>query len=393
MEGKIFNQQTRLISFVLIGVGVLAMIYGFVSDAHRTWASLLVNNFFFLAIALAGIFFVAIQYVSNAGWSVAIKRVPEAMSTYLPYAGVGMLLIFFFGMHDLYHWTHHDIYDPASPHYDEIISNKAAYLNIPFFTIRTVVYILIWTGFAWLIRKNSLLADQIPGGDYTYFKKNFKLSAGFLVLFAITSSTSAWDWLMSIDTHWFSTLFGWYVFSGLFVRGLVTITLLIVFLKNKGLLPEVNGSHLHDLAKYVFAFSIFWMYLWVSQFLLIWYSNIPEEVTYYISRLQDYKVLMFTMLAINFVIPTLVLMTRTSKRKQNIVVITGIILIAGHWVDVFLMVMPGAVGSHASIGAIEIGTFLGFMGLFLFVVLKSLEKVPLMPKNHPYLEESLHHHT
>lgn len=371
-------------------VGLCSIIFGFISDAERTWANLLVNNFFFLAIALAGTFFLAIQYVSQAGWPVAIKRIPEAMSTYLPYAAVLTIIIFVFGHHSIYHWTHHDLIDPNSEHFDPIIAGKHKYLNIPFYMVRMIFCLGVWVLFSFLLRKNSLLADNAPIGDNSYFKKNFRLSAIFLVLFAITSSVSAWDWLMSIDVHWFSTLFGWYVFSGLFISGIVVITLLVLYLKQNGYLEEINENHLHDLGKYIFGFSIFWAYLWFSQFMLIWYSNIPEEAIYFVERIQNHKTLFLGMLFVNFVVPTLILMTRGSKRQAEILLIIGGILLVGHWIDVYLMVIPGVLGV-SKIGIIEIGTPIGFVGLFVFIVLSNLAKVALVPKNHPLLEESLHH--
>ncbi len=364
--------------------------------ANKPWANLLVNNFFFLAIALGALFFLAIQYAAQAGWATLILRVMEAMSQFLVIPVMIMLLlvvtgVYHIGDNHLWHWMQEGIMDPESPHYDEIIAGKEGYLNGPFYLLRTLIYLIGWVGAAMLLRRMSLKMDR--GGDVAaQWKKMRNLSAGFLVFFAVTSSTSAWDWIMSIDTHWFSTLFGWYTFAGIFVSSLTVLTLIIIYLKSKGYLEDVNENHIHDLGKFMFAFSIFWTYLWFSQFMLIWYSNIPEEVTYYMARFGEYKGLFFLMLAINFVFPVLVLMSRNTKRNYGFLVTAGIFIIIGHWLDVYIMVMPGTVGSLWSIGLVSIGTFLGFAGLFILVVFRSLAKAPLVSKNHPMLLESKYHH-
>jgi hypothetical protein len=363
-------------------------------QVNRPWANLLTNNFFFMALALGALFFLAIQYAAQAGWSIVVTRVMEAMAQYIAIPVIIMIVLIIFGLnhtHHLWHWMAEGIMDPESANYDSIIAGKEGYLNGSFFTIRTVIYLIGWAGVAFILRKMSLSLETTPD-SWKKWKKMRNISAGFLVFFAVTSSTSAWDWIMSIDTHWFSTLFGWYIFAGIFVSALTVMTLLVIFLKSKGLMQEVNNSHLQDLAKFMFAFSIFWTYLWFSQFMLIWYSNIPEEVTYYMARWGEYKGLFFAMLAMNFVFPILILMSRDSKRNIGFVITAGIIMIVGHWLDVYILIHPGSVGGEWSIGWTHIGTFLGFAGLFLFVVFSSLAKAKLMPEGHPMLTESKHHH-
>lgn len=363
-------------------------------QANKPWVNILISNFFFLAVALGALFFLAIQYAAQAGWSIVVTRIMEAMSQFLVVPVIIMLVLIIFGLnhsHHIWHWMAEGIMDPSSEHYDEIIAGKEGYLNGPFYIIRTVIYLIGWVGAALLLRKMSISLKTTDDPNRKWVKMR-NLSAGFLVFFAVTSSTSAWDWIMSIDTHWFSTLFGWYVFAGMFVSALTVMTLIVLFLKGKGLLPEVNHSHIHDLGKFMFAFSVFWTYLWFSQFMLIWYSNIPEEVTYYMARFGEYKGIFFTMLVMNFVFPVLVLMSRDSKRNYGFLITAGIIMIIGHWLDVYIMITPGSVGGEWSIGLVELGTFLGFAGLFLFVVFRSLAKVSLMPEGHPMLQESKYHH-
>jgi hypothetical protein len=351
---------------------------------------LLHNNFYFTAMALCGTFFMAINYVAQAGWSVVVKRVAEAMGGFLKFGAVGMILIFAFGHHDLYSWTHSEYYDPASPEYDPILVGKSGFLNMPFYWIRLIAYFVIWVGFTYILRKHSLQEDMYNGLEP--YKKSYKLAATFLVLFAVTSSTSAWDFLMSLDAHWFSTLFGWYTFIGLFVSGMAMMTMFVMYLKGRGYMENVNSNHLHDMGKYMFAFSIFWTYLWFSQFMLIWYANLPEEVVYFHTRWTYFRTMWYSNLLINFIAPFLVLMSRDAKRQIQILWVAGVIIIVGHWIDVFLMVEPATVGKGWTIGFIELGTAIGYLGLFIWSTLSELSKASLVPKNHPMLVESLHHH-
>lgn len=392
-----FSDKAKKICFVLMGIGVIALIYGLISGAggQRIWANLLTNSFFYLAIGLGATFFLALQYACESAWSTVVKRVIEAVTTYVPIGGMFMLFIFICGslhFNHLYEWMDPATYTKGSEEYDEIIAGKHGYLNLPFFFARALTYILVWVYFQRSFRKNSLEADLTGDGNYILHDKNIKNAAIFLIFFGVTSSTSAWDWIMSIDVHWFSTMFGWYTFSGMWVTALIVIILLTLHLKSKGHLEQVNENHLHDLGKWMFAISFLWSYLWFCQFMLIWYSNIPEEVTYFMNRWAHYKVLFWVVFFINFTFPMLILMARDAKRNYKYLTIIGVIIFIGHWLDVYMCVMPGTVGHEWILfSPLEIGMALGFLGLFLYVVLTSLTKAPLMVKNHPYLEESIHH--
>lgn len=355
---------------------------------NKPWAAIYVAAFFFFMIPLGVLAFYAVQNASQAGWSPVLFRVMEGIIGYLlPGSLIVFLLLVLSGFHlnHLFIWM-----DPEVVAHDEIIQNKTAYLNVPFFLIRAAIYIAGWNIFAYLLRRNSVRQDD--ANDIGWFKKNFKLSAGFLVFFLVSESMMSWDWIMSLDPHWFSTLFGWYVFSSMFVTGITTIALITIYLKSRGYLTFVNNSHIHDLAKFMFAISIFWTYLWFSQFMLIWYSNIPEEVTYFVSRIEDYGLVFFGMVALNFIFPLLLLMNSDFKRVNWFVVITGIIILIGHYLDIFVMIMPATVGESWFIGIPEISALLFFGGLFIFVVFSALAKVPLLAKGNPFIKESTHFH-
>ena len=414
----IFTKKAKLTFAFLMLIGIVAMIVGFSTDHsphhNRFWANIFVNGFFYFAISLGALFFLALQYATKASYMVALKRVIEGISQYI-FIGALILIVFFaagsFHLHHVYHWMDVSVlYEyvveatigSAHPeyvhemgegivkneHFDKIIAGKSAYLNQWFFWLRTLLYLGVWTYFARLFRKRSLLEDS-EGGTRIHFK-NMTSAAIFLVFFAFTSSTAAWDWIMSIDTHWFSTLFGWYVFSGIWVSFMIFFVLISIWLKNKGYLPYVNESHIHDAGKWMFAISFLWTYLWFSQFMLIWYSDIPEEVTYYVQRINDFKWLFFGIFFTNFLFPMVILMARDAKRQIGYLITVGVVIFIGHWFDVYMMIMPGSVGHDAHLGFMEIGMFLGFLGLFLYVVFNAFSKAPMTVKNHPFLDESKH---
>jgi hypothetical protein len=388
MENRfVLEKKIKIVLFGMIAVGLVALITGLVSKSiadSRFWANLLLNNYYFLALSLGGIFFVSVHVMGESGWHTSIQRVPEAMGSFIPFAGLLMLVTFIFGIHDLYHWTH-------TEHLDPILKGKSGYLNLSFFYIRFVVYFTVWILLSYLLRKASVQMDTDP--DLKYFKRQRILSSVFVVFFAISSSTSSWDWLMSIDAHWFSTLYGWYIFSGLLVSTIAMIILILIFLKKQGVMNHVNKEHIHDLGKYLFAFSILWMYLWFSQYILMWYSNIPEETVYFVERIKHHSTLFYANLILNFLLPFIILMARNTKRTNWVLVIASIIVFAGHWVDYFLAIMPGIAGEETNIGFYEIGLTVGYLGIFLLVVLNTLTKASLIPANHPYYKESLGYHT
>ena len=355
---------------------------------NKPWAALYVAAFFFFMIALGTLAFYAIQRAAQAGWSPVLYRVMEGITAYLLPGGIIVIAILAmsgFHMNHLFIWM-----DPEVVAHDKLIAGKVAFLNVPFFLGRAVFFITGWTLYRYISRKFSLAQDN--ASDNSNHVKNFRLSAGFLVFFIVTESIMSWDWIMSIDRHWFSTLFGWYVFASMFVSGITAIALITIYLKSKGYLEFVNDSHIHDLGKFMFGVSVFWTYLWFSQFMLIWYSNIPEEVTYFITRIEDFNITFFGMIAMNFLFPLLILMNSDYKRTNYFIIMAGIVIILGHYLDVFNMIMPSAVGNQWFIGIPEVGGFFFFLGLFIYTVFTALTKAPLLAKGDPYMGESERFH-
>lgn len=371
----------------MIGIGLLSLIIALVAgiDGKRIAANLLLNNYYFLNIGLIGLFFVAVHTISESGWHTSVQRIGEGMSAFIP-VGAVLLLAFFLlgGLHSIFAWTHKE-------HLDALLLKKQPYLNEPFFYIRAIVILAAWAALAHFVRKASLGLDT---GDLKYFKQMRVRSAIFVVVYALTSVVSAWDWLMSLDPHWFSTLYGWYAFSSMLAAGIAVYIIILYILKQMGYMEHVNNEHLHDLGKYLFGFSIFWAYLWFAQYLLIWYANIPEETVYYYYRIKDFPVFFYINLFLCFVIPFFALMTRGSKRTFTVLVPVSAIVFIGHWVDLYQMIMPGAVGGEkAGLGILEVGLTIGYAGLFMLVVFYSMSKAALVPEKHPFYKESLDYHT
>lgn len=426
-----FSNRLRLGSFIAMAVGLIFLGIGFVSapstveqakamvasahddghgaaDAHgeevahdaahdlhvlhqlqnRPWSALYIAALYLFMIALGVLVFYAIQWAAQAGWSPLLFRVMEGISAYLVPGGIivfVLLVLSVFHVNHLFVWM-----DPEVVAQDPLLQAKSGYLNPTFFLIRALVYIGGWIFYQQYSRKLSLAQDV--SDDNSNFVKSFRWSAGFLVFYLISESMMSWDWIMSLDPHWYSTLFGWYVFAGMFVSGITVIAMVTIYLKSRGYLEDVNDSHIHDLAKFMFGISIFWTYLWFSQFILIWYANIPEEVTYFVSRITDYRLPFFGMVVMNFLFPLLILMNSDYKRINWFVVMAGIVVLLGHYLDVFVMVMPATVGDQWSIGFPELGGLLFFGGLFVFWVFTALTKAPLQVKRNPFVEESKHFH-
>lgn len=389
-----FAGTAKLISLLAIVAGVVVIGYGLMTgETMRTYANLLLMGYYFTCVCAAGAFFVGLQMVTQSAWSVGFIRIPQAMAMVLPIASVILLIIAAGGIYSdtlYHHWTNPALFDPESPEYDALVAGKEAFLNIPGFFIRQVLFMGSYSIFAYILAQLSYKED-LEGGLNCY-KKSFKLSALFLVVFGFTTPIWSFDTIMSLEAHWFSTMFGWYNFAAMWVSGIAVITVILILLKRAGYMAWVNENHLHDLGKLMFGFSIFWTYVWFAQFMLIWYSNIPEETVYFYKRWEpEYKPWFWLSLVMNFLAPLLLLVDRDAKRKESMMLFVAILLLCGHWLDYYIMIMPGTVEMHRGFGVIEIGTAIGFAGLFTFLVLTFLSKHALAPKNQPFLDESLNH--
>jgi hypothetical protein len=379
-----FPLYLKYISFILIGIGVAAFGYAFYTNPGQAWVNLLLNNFYFLSIAVGALFFIAIQYVSESGWSAMFKRVPEAMSGFILVAGIFALLLLI-GSHSLYHWTHADVVET-----DALIAHKSPYLNLPFFIIRLVIVFASWILLYLAIR--NLSQKENEDGSMALFEKNKFYSKLFIFTFVITFSIAAFDWIMSIDSHWFSTVFALRAIISAIYFSIAFMVLLLLFLNKQGYFENLSKYHLHDFGRYIFRFSIVWGYLWFIQYLILWYANIPEGTQYYVPRLQgDWEPLFYVDFILNWTIPFVVMMSDSLGRNRIVLIVISSIMLIGFYVSLYLQIWPGTLGV-AKFGLIEAGCFLGFLGLFLLVFFYLLSKRPLLSMKHPYMEESLNHH-
>ena len=394
------------IAWTFMAIGLLSIIGLWVTSGSSTdpkeqarfWASLLQNSVFFLLIVNASMFFVCITTLAWGGWQMSFRRVPEAISAVVPVMGViaaAILLSIVFGdNHTIYHWT-----DVEHVKHDEILSHKKGFLNKTFFSVVTILTVVLWSLLGWKMRQLSRSIDDEPLATMEerkkYIFKNTVWAALYIVVFSLTVMSSLpWLWLMSIDAHWYSTMYSWYTFASTFVSGMALIALFVVILKNNGYLEYTNNEHLHDLGKFMFAFSVFWTYLWFSQFMLIWYANIPEETVYFQPRAHGiYKGIFWFMFIINFIAPLLILMTRSAKRNYGTITFMALLIIFGHWLDFYQMVFPAVSPNKVPNIIYDLGVALGFVGLVMYMTGRALAKAPLLARNHPFVKESLIHHT
>lgn len=384
MEDKLIVQKNfKYLMYGLIGIGIISMVAGFILDPERAWANYLLNNYYFVSLAVGAAFFGAIQYISQAGWSSAFKRIPEAMASYVPVAAVFFLLMYF-GMHSLFHWSHEGIAGT-----DALLAHKAPYLNIPFFFLRVVLFFSLWIFMIRLLRKISLKEDA--EGGMNWFYKSEKYSKIIIFIIAVSFSLFAIDMIMSLEPHWFSALFAAKSFIAAFLHASTVITLIVIILYKIGHLPMLNRSHLHDFSRYIFMLCIIWGYFNFVEFMLIWYGNIPEETIFFVSRSKGaFGVLFFANMILNWFIPFLFLMPRMTSRSKLFLIPVIILMMIGQYTELYYYIWP-AVVHEAKFGLFEIGTYLGFLGLFTLVVTNTLSKASLVPRNHPYLEESIYH--
>lgn len=357
---------------------------------NRPWAAFYVPAYLAFGIAASALFFLCIQFVANAGWSMVVSRVMEAIASFLPVGSalVGIIVLgSYFHMNHLFHWMDADLINPDSEKYDIFMANKAQlWLSPNFWLVRCVIYLVVLSLMLPVIKNATRKLDE-TNGDLKVYAQLYKKSVIYLVIFALCSAAFAWDFVMSLDPHWFSSLFMWYGMVSYLVSAVSIMAIISIYLKRKNALPLFNDNHLHDLTKFMFGFSLLWSYLWFCQFMLQWYANIPEEAQYFQQRMAQYP-LYFWMLIINLVAPFLILISSSMKRRYQIVFAMGFVIILGHYWDFYNQIMPAAVGPFHNFGLMEIGALVGIGGLFTFVVMNAVSKLNLEAKGHPYFHES-----
>ncbi|WP_185849283.1 hypothetical protein [Blattabacterium cuenoti] len=357
---------------------------------HNPCTVLYISIFYFTSISLGALFFLGIQNVSQSGWSVIIHPIMEEISSFIPYGGFMVIIILLLNTMDIvhiFHWMDSNLYNPISLKYDKIIANKKIFLNIPFFLIRSVIYVSVYSFFYLSIK--SISRTLYISHSLNDYKKLYSRSIIFVIFFSIISIFMIWDWVMSLNPHWLSTLFSWYVLSSFIITGISTITIIAIYLSKKGYFPLFNNNHLHDLSKYLFSSSLLWTYLWFSQFLLYWYGNIPEEVIYFIKREKIYNFIHFWMLIPNFIIPFFGLISSKNKSNYRIVFSVSLVLLIGHYIDIYNLIAPD-VNEGIKLCIFEvIGSLLIIGGFFIYILFSNLNKRKLnSSEGNPFFKES-----
>ena len=376
--------RVQKVSLGLAVAGLAVLAAGAVLDPTRAFTNLLIGAVLVMGLACGAMVWLCLLAVANAGWAAVLKRILEGFGAFVP---VGALLILATtpGLRAVYAWAR-----PGAAE-DPLIAAKAAFLNPTFFVIRMAVILAAWTLFTSRLRRWSLSQDAGGAGDTTAATKRW--AAGFLVTFAITACLGAFDWLMTIEATWYSTIFGLYNLAGILASSVAAVAIAAVLLERAGVLPEIKPDHLHDLGKLMLGFATFWGYLWFSQFLLIWYSNLPDETAYFELRWQGgWQPLFYANLILNWPLPFLLLLPREAKRSGTHLLRVGVLMLGARWLDLWLMTMPGNFPVRPWPGLYELGGIVGPGALFVFWTARTFERVPLIAKRDPYLSESLHHH-
>ncbi len=371
----------------MAAIGLIGLAISIFMDSQRGWAAFLLNHFFFMSLALGGLFICAVQFLTNAMWSAPVRRISESFSAYLPVVLVGFILIASLGVPHLFEWSHAEVVKG-----DPVLEHKASYLNVTFFVIRNLVAIAIWYFLGKKLVGNSVAQDA--NGDIKYTNRNKVLAPLFMVLFALSFTMSAIDLLMSLDPHWFSTMFGVYAFAGLFTSSLAMTTIFVIKLRRNGMLKDiVNDNHLHDLGKFMFAFTIFWAYIAFSQFMLIWYANLPEETMYFMHRFSgNWTYVTVFLLLGKFLVPFFALLPRDAKRDEGRLMKVAYWMLFAQWIDLIWIIQPEFFKEGPKIGLPEVAGLVGFAGLFGLMVTRFLSKNNVVAIGDPKLNEAVFHH-
>ncbi len=370
---------------IMMALGATTFLLEVRVDPTRAYAAFLLGYWYFVGLGLAGTFFTAIQHLTGATWSVVVRRVAESFASYLPVAML-LLLVVLLGIPHLYVWSTH----AAGAEGAEL--NKGGYLTTPMFALRGGVILALWSLFSWYLVRNSTRQDA--SRDPAISKSSVKASAIFVVLFAVTVTVASFDFLMSLEPTWYSTIFGVYCFAGLWQAGLSAIAIVVVLLRRHGALSGVvSRFHYHDLGKFMFAFSVFWMYIAFSQFMLIWYTNLPEEGVWVIHRtFTGWGSVGIALGILRFVIPFFALLRQDMKENETVLLTVGACILVGHWVDLYWLILPAFSPQAVVLGWTEIGTTLGFLGLIGWNLTRFFSRYPVAAHGDPLYDSSVRFH-
>lgn len=374
--------------FGIGAVGLIASLVGYFLDADQFFFSYLVSFVFFTGIALSALIMVMLHHITRSSWGVVVRRVSESFSSNIWIWAIFVIPIIL-GIHNLYHWSHPELLDYGTPGYDKIVSGKSAYLNPTFFVIRQFIYFALWGYLGWKLHKVSVQMDKTRDWGLTTLLR--KVSAPGIPLFALSIAFASFDWLMSLDPHWFSTMFGVYFFSISFQAFWPIMILTIFYMQRMGLLQNtIKQVHIYDLGAWFFAFTVFYAYIAFSQFLLIYYANMPEETLWYFHRLEgSWKFIAFGLLIFRFAIPFLVLLNRKAKKNRTVLGIVSVIVLIIHFAEIYWIAMPVLFEHGIHISWMDITTFLGLGGVFFGLFFHQLKKHNMIPVNDPKLDECL----
>ncbi len=384
-EFKVPRDTMRFLG-VMATAGALVLLIGAIFTPIHVWSNLLVAAFYLLTMALGGVFLIALSYICGAGWSVAFRRIPEAMAGLLPIAGAAMLGVLLMRAH-AYGWQQHGGGDPGTMWF------KAMWLTPSFWILRSVVYVGAWVLLAALLISRSRRQDRT--GDAALTVGNVRLSALVLAVYAVTLSLASVDWMMALEPLWFSTMWGVYNFAGMIQSALAMVVLLGLLLRRPGqpLHGVFRDEHLHDLGKLLLGFSCFWMYIWFSQYMLIWYTNIPEETSYFITRTQGpWGPIVVTCILLNWVVPFFALLPKPAKRSARMMMRIAIVVMFGRWLDLYLMVVPSTVAEMKVFAIWEGAAISIIVGAGGLLIVRAFAAAGPVPVRDPYLAESLHYH-
>jgi hypothetical protein len=382
----VVSSRMKTVFSAFMFLGLVGVVLGLIRDPSRTWLAYLIAFFYFMSLALGGLFFTAIQHITKAGWSVNIRRICESFSQFLPIGAIGAAILLIGAPH-IYEWL-----NPEKVAADHLLLHKAPYLNGTFFVIRLAVFFALWLIFSKILIGRSVEQDKT--GDAGLTEKQVGTGVAFVLSFALSYSLFSVDLLMSTEPHWFSTIYGVYCFAGLFQSTMAFMILTILYLKKKGLMSGfVTDDHMHDLGKFLFAFTVFWAYIAFSQYMLIWYANLPEETFFIIERTEGAWLPVSLLLLIGkFIVPFLALLPRWAKRTPTHLAAVSVWLLVMQYVDLYWLVYPSYFKDQLNFGFYEVFIFLGFLGLFLFSVTRFLSRNSLVPIKDPRIAESMHHH-